>query len=92
MSTYFETPEEAATGLKMDIDAFIEEWLERHDIYDTDKTQVIISAVRRAGWPFFHDELLQYLENSLNCEIDDDEGVTVLDDEEEAEEAWMPVD
>lgn len=92
MSTYFETPEEAATGLKMDIDAFIEDWLERHDIYDSDKTQVIISAVRRAGWSFFHDELLQYLENSPNCEVDDDEGVTFLDDEEEAEEDWMPVD
>jgi hypothetical protein len=90
MSTYFETPEEAATGMKLSIADFIEEWLEKHDIYDSDKINVIAPAIQRAGWPFFHDELVLYFENVEDYEIDDNEGVTVLDGEEE--EDWMPQD
>lgn len=90
MSTYFETPEEAATGMKFSITDFIEEWLEKHDIYDSDKINVIAPAIQRAGWPFFHDELVLYFENNEGYEFDDNDGIIVLDDEEE--EDWMPLD
>lgn len=73
-SITFESPEEAAYGLKFDFDSFFYDWAENHDI-DRYQLKFLYNLVRKIGWKFFHNELIQYMEESDNYEIDYDENV-----------------
>lgn len=73
-SITFESPEEAAYGLKFDFDSFFYNWAEVHDI-SQQQIQFLYNLVRKIGWKFFHEELIEYMEESGNYEVDYDENV-----------------
>ena len=73
-SITFESPEEAAHGLKFDFDFVFYDWAEHHGI-DQYQCKFLYKLVRKIGWKFFHNELVQYMEESDNFEIDHDENV-----------------
>lgn len=73
-SITFESPEEAAYGLKFDFDSFFYNWAEVHDI-SQQQIQFLYIFVRKIGWKFFHEELIEYMEESDNYEVDYDENV-----------------
>ena len=70
----FESPEEAAHGLKFDFDSFFYSWAEAHDI-SQHQLQFLYKLVRKIGWNFFHEELIEYMEESGNFDVDYDENV-----------------
>lgn len=73
-SITFESPEEAAYGLKFDFDSFFYNWAEAHDI-SQQQIQFLYNLVCKIGWKFFHEELIEYMEESDNYEVDYDENV-----------------
>lgn len=79
MKHYFETPAEAAQALKFDIDSLIDDWFEKHDIYDDYQRTLIAQAFRKAGFKVFEDELFQYFENHDAYEFDVDDSI-IYDD------------
>lgn len=72
---YFESPEAAAIGLKMDFDYFFDEWAEEHDI-SGDQYRMIYEVAIRSNWKFFHDELLSYFSSQPQYRVSDDEDVS----------------
>lgn len=79
--THFDTPEQAAYGLKLNIQDFIYNWFEGHDIFSDQQRNIIWEAVHRNGWSFFHDELLDHFEMcAVICPdryiVHDDESIT----------------
>lgn len=79
MKHYFETPAEAAQALKFDIDSLIDDWFEKHDIYNDYQRTIIAQAFRKAGFKVFEDELFQYFENHDAYEFDVDDSI-IYDD------------
>ncbi len=79
MKHYFETPAEAAQALKFDIDSLIDDWFEKHDIYNDYQRTLIAQAFRKAGFKVFEDELFQYFENHDAYEFDVDDSI-IYDD------------
>ena len=53
------SPQLMAIEQKMDFQAFIQEWREKHAMSDH-QWSLIASTVWRAGWDFFIDELIEY--------------------------------
>lgn len=64
MKHYFESPAEAASGLKFDIDNLIDIWFEDHDVFDDTQRRLIRQAFRKAGFEAFTEELISYFESS----------------------------
>lgn len=79
MKHYFETPAEAAQALKFDIDSLIDDWFEKHDIYNDYQRTLIAQTFRKAGFKVFEDELFQYFENHDAYEFDVDDSI-IYDD------------
>ena len=79
MKHYFETPVEAAQALKFDIDELIDDWFEKHDIYNDYQRTLIGQAFRKAGFKVFEDELIQYFENHDDYEFNVDDSI-IYDD------------
>ena len=79
MKHYFETPAEAAQALKFDIDSLIDDWFEKHDIYNDYQRTLIAQAFRKAGFNVFEDELIQYFENHDDYEFNVDDSI-IYDD------------
>lgn len=79
MKHYFETPAEAAQALKFDIDALIDDWFEKHDIYNDYQRTLIAQAFCKAGFGAFEDELIQYFKNHDDYEFDVDDSI-IYDD------------
>lgn len=79
MKHYFETPAEAAQALKFDIDSLIDDWFEKHDIYNDYQRTIIAQAFRKAGFKVFEDELIQYFENHDDYEFNVDDSI-IYDD------------
>lgn len=86
MKHYFENVEEAATALKFSIDDFIDEWLERHDVYDEFQSKIIRNAFRKVGFSAFEDELIQYFENHDDYEFNADDSIVYDDGEFDEDE------
>lgn len=53
---------EMADAQKMDFHSFVDEWLEKHDIWDF-QCQIILHAIHKAGWDFFINELIDYYQS-----------------------------
>ena len=79
MKHYFETPAEAAQALKFSIDDLIDDWFEKHDIYNDYQRILIAQAFRKAGFNVFEDELIQYFENHDDYEFNVDDSI-IYDD------------
>lgn len=86
MKHYFENVEEAATALKFSIDDFIDEWLERHDVYDEFQSRIIRNAFRKVGFSAFEDELIQYFENHDDYEFNAHDSIVYDDGELDEDE------
>lgn len=80
-NTYiYNSVEDCAYGQKFSFISFIEDWFEAHDIYEDHQRSVLQTAIRRAGWDFFHDELVAAIEMSPEMyEITDDGQVIVFE-------------
>ena len=70
---------QAAYGQKLSFAQFIVDWMEKHDIHDTFKEEVIIGSIWKAGWYFFEDELVEYFRSCPDYTLNDDLSVTVLE-------------
>ena len=79
MKHYFETPAEAASSLKFDIDDLIDNWFETHDVFDNTQCRLIRQVFRKAGFEAFNEELLAYFENSPEYTVDIDDTITYDD-------------
>lgn len=86
MKHYFENVEEAATALKFSIDDFIDEWLERHEVYDEFQSKIVRNAFRKVGFSAFEDELIQYFENHDDYEFNADDSIIYEDGELDEDE------
>lgn len=71
---HFETPEEAAAGMKLDFADFFDRWAEDHDITEQ-QSQMIYKMASKAGWQFFHNELLEYFSTAPGYQVTDNEEV-----------------
>lgn len=65
--------------MKFDIDSLIDDWLEKHDIYNDYQRTLIAQAFRKAGFKVFEDELFQYFENHDAYEFDVDDSIIYND-------------
>lgn len=64
-NTYiYKSVEDCAYGQKFSFVSFIEDWFEAHGIYDDHQRSTLQKAIRRAGWDFFHNELIEAIEMS----------------------------
>ena len=59
---------------KFDFDSFFYNWAEVHDI-SQQQIQFLYNLVRKIGCKFFHEALIEYMEESDNYEVDYDENV-----------------
>jgi dissimilatory sulfite reductase (desulfoviridin) alpha/beta subunit len=75
----YEYLEDAAYGQKLDFSAFIEEWLDTHEIYDISQQKRLIDFIYSVGWAFFYSELERYFESSELYELDACNRVKVLE-------------
>ena len=90
MLTKFETPEEAAVGLKLNIREFISDYICRHDISDKQR-HILSDFIEKYGWGFFHDELIAYFleprhRHRFIVNGDDSIGYFTWEDEEDEED------
>lgn len=90
MLTKFETPEEAAVGLKLNIREFISDYICRHDISDKQR-HILSDFIEKYGWGFFHDELIAYFleprhRHKYIVNGDDSIGCFTWEDEEDEED------
>lgn len=69
---------EMAIAQKLDFQSFVDEWLEKHDIWYF-KRQIIVEAINRAGWGFFIDELVEYYQYNPELYRVYDDTVKLLD-------------
>jgi hypothetical protein len=79
MKHYFESPVEAASGLKFDIDNLIDIWFEDHDVFDDTQRRLIRQAFRKAGFEAFTEELISYFESSSEYVVNVDDSI-IYDD------------
>lgn len=79
MKHYFESPVEAASGLKFDIDNLIDIWFEDHDVFDDTQRRLIRHAFRKAGFEAFTEELISYFESSSEYVVNVDDSI-IYDD------------
>lgn len=92
MITHFETAAEAASALKYDIDDLIDNWIDDHNVDEDIQRRYLIPIMRKAGFAFFEEELLQHFESHPDYVVNPDGSVSYDDGFGEEEEDWMPRD
>lgn len=72
------TPIEACKLLKLDIDPFIDDWLEDHNVVEHEQCATIKRAIKEFGWRFFHRELVYHFMQDSRYRVYDDGHIQIL--------------